>query len=89
MKRINIKLDIPEATIAYYRLQDQWENEGGSIPVKSKEDLIPGDKLPFSPGDTFRVAACSIDLIDDAFYYIVDIDLLKKANAVPVEHDES
>ena len=88
MKRIKIKLDVPESTVAYYRLMEQWENEGGAIPVKTKEDLIPGDEIPFSAGDTLRVASGSIDLIDDAFYYIVDIDLIAKADAVPAEHED-
>lgn len=89
MKRIKIKLDVPESTVDYYHLMEKWENEGGAIPVKSKEDLIPGDKIPFSAGDTLRVASGSIDLIDDAFYYIVDVDLVSKADAVPAEHEES
>ena len=81
MKRINIKLDIPESPVAYYHLMEQWENEGGAVPVKSKENLITGDKIPFSEGDTFRVASGSIDLKDDAFYYIVDIDLVSESDA--------
>lgn len=80
MKRIKIKLDVPESTVAYFRLMERWENEGGSIPVKSKEDLISGDQIPFSVGDTFRVTSGSIDLRDGAFYYIVDIELLSEAD---------
>ncbi len=89
MKRIKIKLDVPESTMDYYHLMEQWENEGGAIPVKSKEDLIPSDRIPFSAGDTIRIASGSIDLIEEAFYYIVDVDLVSKAEAVTAELDES
>lgn len=76
MKRIKIKLDVPESTVDYYHLMEQWENEGGAIPVKSKQNLIPGDQIPFSAGDTIRIVSGSIDLINDEFYYIVDVDLV-------------
>ena len=89
MKRIKIKLDVPESTVAYYRLMEQWENEGGAIPVRSKEDLIPGDQIPFSAGDTIRAASGSIDLVDDAFYYIVDIEIISEAEAVSVDDDKA
>ncbi|PWN06539.1 hypothetical protein [Rhodohalobacter mucosus] len=89
MKRIKIKLNVPESTVEYYHLMEQWENEGGAIPVKSKEDLIPGDKIPFSEGDTFRVVSGSIDLIDEAFYYIVDVEPVSETDAVPADHDET
>lgn len=72
-KQIRIKLDIPQSTIDYYRFQERWENEGGAIVIKTKEDLIPGEKIPFTPGETFRVLNGRIDLIDDHFYYIADI----------------
>ena len=88
MKRIKIELDIPKSTTAYYRLQDRWENEGGN-PVKSKEDLLPGDQIPFSPGDTFRVESCSIKLVNDVFYYIVDIEPISEADSVSSEPEES
>jgi hypothetical protein len=71
--KIKIKLDIPESTIDYYRFQERWENEGGAISIRSKEDLIPGNKIPFVPGDFFRVINGSIDLIDNRFYYIAEI----------------
>ncbi|HKL14005.1 MAG TPA: hypothetical protein VJ915_00145 [Balneolaceae bacterium] len=89
MKRIKIRLDVPESTVDYYHLMEQWENEGGAIPVKSKEDLIPGDQIPFSAGDTIRIVSGSVDLIEDAFYYIVDMDLVSKADTVTAELDES
>lgn len=89
MKRIKIKLDVPESTVAYFRLMDRWENEGGSIPVKSKEDLISGDQIPFSVGDTFRVTSGSIDLMDGAFYYISDIEILSEADAGLLDQDET
>lgn len=89
MKRIKIRLDVPESTVDYYHLMEQWENEGGAIPVRSKEDLIPSDQIPFSAGDTIRIVSGSVDLIEDEFYYIVDVDLVSKADAVLKEHDES
>jgi hypothetical protein len=73
ISKINIKPDVPENTIDYFRLQEQWENEGGAISIRLKEDLIPGDKIPFTPGESFKVIHATIDLIDDHFFYIVDI----------------
>lgn len=76
-KQVRIKLDIPQSTIDYYRFQERWENEGGAIVIKSKEDLIPGDKIPFTPGETFRVVSGRIDLVNDNFYYIAEIEHVK------------
>jgi hypothetical protein len=71
--RIMIKLDIPESIIDYYCLHERWENEGGAISTLPIEDLIPRDKIPFAPGDYFRIIDSRIDLIDHRFYYIAEI----------------
>jgi hypothetical protein len=71
--RIKIKLDIQESTIEYIRLQEEWENEGGAFVPRSGEGLVPGSKIPFAPGDRFRVVNSAIDLINSHFYYIADI----------------
>ncbi len=76
IKQLKIKLDVPDGTIAYYRLQQQWENEGGAVKILSKESLVPAEKLPFTAGDCFRVIGGSVDLIDEEFYYIVDIEII-------------
>jgi 5-hydroxyisourate hydrolase-like protein (transthyretin family) len=75
-KQLKIKLDLPEGTIAYYRLQQQWENEGGAVKILPKENLVPAGKLPFTTGDYFRVISGSVDLIDEEFYYIVDVEII-------------
>jgi hypothetical protein len=74
LTRIKIRLDVPDSTIDYYRFQERWENEGGAIVIKTREDLIPGNKIPFTPGETFRVVSGSIDLVDGHFYYIAEIE---------------
>ena len=89
MKRIKIRLDVPKSTVNYHHLMEQWENEGGAIPVTLKEDLIPNNQIPFSAGDTIRIVSGSIDMIDDKFYYIVDLDLVSKGGAVPAENNGS
>jgi len=74
MVRIKIKLDASEGTLAYNRLQEQWENEGGAVSIRSNVDLVLGDKIPFTPGDTFRILSGRMDFIDDDFYYIAEIE---------------
>ncbi len=76
MVQIKIKLDVSEGTHAYYRLQEQWENEGGAVAIKSEEDLVPNRNIPFVPGDTFRVLNTSLDLVNENFYYIAEIEII-------------
>lgn len=78
MIQIKIKLDVPESTITYYRLQEQWENEGGSIAILSKDDIIQENIIPFLPGEKIRIINGSIDLLDDHFYYIADIEKISE-----------
>lgn len=78
MIQIKIKLDVPESTITYYRLQEQWENEGGAIAIFSKEDLIKEDIIPFLPGEKIRVINGTIDLMENDFYYIADIEKISE-----------
>lgn len=82
MRQIRIKLNAPESTIGYYRLQEQWENEGGAIRVRHGEEFLPDELIPVKPGEYFRVVDGVVDLIDDSFYYIVNIEKVDAANEV-------
>jgi hypothetical protein len=73
---LKIKLDIPESTMAYNRVLKQWEDEGGAVPVRTSEDLVPGCHVPFTPGECFRVIRARIDLSGDEFFYIADIEII-------------
>ena len=85
IKQIKIKLNVPETIIAYFRLQEKWENEGGAIRIMSKDDLIPDEKIPFAPGELFRVLSASIELIDDTFYYIVNVETVPEGSEKVIE----
>jgi len=47
-----------------------------AVKILSKQNLIPGDKLPLTTGDCFRVINGKIDLINEEVYYIVDIEII-------------
>ena len=77
MIRIKIKLDVPESPMSYFRLQEQWENEGGTTDIKSRDELVPDHKIPFTPGDYLRIVNGNIDLINDDIYYIADVEIVE------------
>ncbi len=72
-KQLKIKLDLPQKTAGYYKLQEQWENEGGAIIVDHTTDIIPEAKLPFRAGEAFQVIDGAIDIEDDEIFYIVNV----------------
>lgn len=73
-KILKIKLDVPERTVDYFRVQENWENEGGSTQVYSKISHFPDDTIPLQPGDQFKVLNGTIERIDNNLFYIAEIE---------------
>lgn len=71
--QLKIKLDLPADTAKYYKLQEQWENEGGSTSDQPVTMSLPEIHPPLTTGDTFQVISGTIDLIDDELFYIANI----------------
>jgi hypothetical protein len=72
---LKIKLDISPKTAEYIRLQEQWENEGGAITVRS--DVKPALNIPLQPGEHFKVVGGHIHFEDGSCYYIAEVEKLK------------
>lgn len=72
--QLKIKLDLPDdAAAKYYKLQERWENEGGSTTDQSETMSLPEIQPPLKAGDYFQVISGSIDFIDNEIFYIADI----------------
>lgn len=74
-KKIRIKLDIPSDSVEYYKSLQQWENEGGR--PNSLRDSYPSLNLPFYPGDTIQIKDVHINVEDNEFYYVAEIENVK------------
>lgn len=71
--QLKIKLDLPDDTAKYKKLQERWENEGGSTTDQSETMSLPEIQPPLKTGDYFQVISGSIDFIDNEIFYIADI----------------
>ncbi len=71
---LKIKLDVSPKTAEYFRLQEQWENEGGAITVNS--DVRLALNIPLQPGDHFKVVDGNIQFEDGNCYYLAEIEKL-------------
>jgi hypothetical protein len=78
MIQIRIKIDVPESTIAYYRLQKQWENEGGATAYTIDDEKIPNIKVPLEKGDIFRVLGGVTDFENGEIIFTADIQKIKQ-----------
>lgn len=88
--QLKIKLDLPGDTAKYYKLQEQWENEGGSTLDKPVTMSLPEIHPPLQTGDYFQVTDGHIDFIGNEIFYIaqirkVDAGEIKKTVPFPSE----
>lgn len=73
IKRIKIKLDVPESVIRYYELHSHWENEGGATPARKEPFNL---ELPIQKGDLLKVVSGVTDVRDGEAFYIADVEIL-------------
>lgn len=73
-QQLKIKLDISKEATQYYKLQEQWENEGGATINQAIESYLPESQHHLKPGDYFRVLDSRIELMDDEVFYILDLE---------------
>jgi hypothetical protein len=71
--QLKIKLDLSGESAKYYKLQERWENEGGSTTNQPVTKLLSEAKLPLKIGDYFQVVGGNIDFIGDEIFYIANI----------------
>ncbi|GEM_PF-1395895 len=72
-QQLKFKLDITKEALQYYKLQEQWENEGGATFNQAVETYLPESLHYLKPGDCFRVLDSRIELINEEVFYIVDV----------------
>lgn len=76
--QVQIRLDVSRKTIAYLRLQEQWENEGGATTMADPWDSVPEQTLPFHPGDLLKVVDGHLELMDDEIFYNITVERVQE-----------
>ncbi|HET8864819.1 MAG TPA: hypothetical protein VFM80_03910 [Gracilimonas sp.] len=71
--QLKIKLDLSGESAKYYKLQERWENEGGSTSDQPITKLLSETEPPLQTGDYFQVIGGKIDFIGNEIFYIADI----------------
>lgn len=77
MIQVKIVLELPTDIIETIRLEEQWENEGGTASNNIMDEWISKNKLPLSPGDCFKVVSGEIEQTENQVYYIVNLEPFK------------
>lgn len=77
MIQAKILLDLPSDMIETLRLEEQWENEGGSASNNIMDEWISETPLPFSPGDSFKVVSGRVEEINNQFFYSVSLEKIE------------
>ena len=72
-QQLRIRLDITEEAMRYYKLQEQWENEGGATINQAVKPNLPENQLRLKTGDHFQVLESRIELINDEIFYILEV----------------
>lgn len=71
--QLKIKLDLPDDTAKYKKMQERWENEGGLTTDQPETMSLPEIHPPLKTGDYLQVISGSIDFIGNEVFYIADI----------------
>ncbi|SMO66491.1 hypothetical protein [Gracilimonas mengyeensis] len=71
--QLKIKLDLSGESAKYYKLQERWENEGGSTTNQPVTKSLSEAEPPLKTGDYFQVVGGNIDFIGNEIFYIADI----------------
>ena len=74
MIEAKIVLKLPADIVETVRLEEQWENEGGTTSNNILEEWIPASYIPFSPGDCFKVVSGHIEQDGHQIIYNVNIE---------------
>lgn len=77
MVQAKILLDLPSDLNETVRLEEQWENEGGSASNNIMDEWISETPFPFSPGDSFKVVSGHIEEINNQFFYSVKLERIE------------
>lgn len=73
IQTIKIKLDVPDKVIEYFRLEQQWENEGGAILRNQEAELEHEIEIPLKPGLTYYIQDGQFEVEDNHLYYVANI----------------
>lgn len=73
IQQIKIKLDVPKKVVEYFKLEQQWENEGGAVPHNRDTELENDIRVPLKPGLCFYVMDGRFEVEDGCLLYVADI----------------
>lgn len=73
IRQIKIKLDVPHEVMEYFRLEKEWENEGGAIPRNPEAELEHDIEAPLKPGLCYYVMDGRFEVEDGCLLYVADL----------------
>lgn len=73
IQQIKIKLNVPQEVIDYFQREQQWENEGGSVPRNQNAELEHDIEIPLKPGLCYFVMDGRFEIEDNDLLYIANI----------------